>query len=86
MKPRLLIRTMDLNRNIDGIDFIEMIKIPYNFKRLKDILQNNYEEFESLVDSFERCGWYNLDQIEDFKLIIETVKELNMEYLPIEIK
>lgn len=81
MKPRLLIKIKDINGNVDGIDYIEMLNIPYDFQKLYEILVDNIQDFKNLVDSFERSGWFTSSQIEDFNTIIDTVTELNQSWM-----
>lgn len=80
-KPRLLIKTKDLEGNVDGIDYIEMLNIPYNFQKLHELLVDNIQDIKNLVDDFERSGWFESSQIEDFRTIIDTVIELNESWM-----
>jgi len=79
--PKLLIIHKNLQGQVDGIDYVDMIKIPYNFVKLRKLLTENIQKFKELTTSTEFCKYFNQEEVRWMQQIVSNVEELNQEFL-----
>ena len=81
MKPTIIVKHANLQGGLDFLDYIELPRLPYDFRRLRTLLENNIQEYENWLFTQSQQSKASREELEDRRLIIEIVKEKNHSYL-----
>lgn len=79
--PKLLVLHKNMYGQIEGIDYVDILYLPYDFIRLAELLKNNMKEFKYLTTNIEFCKNFNETQVRKMQEVIGLVEKLNAEYI-----